>query len=106
MRNRYKFAFLFLIVTALGFALLANSAGVTVNAQGSIPDDELAYIDASGYINIVDPVTSSGGTPFTWRSPTGGYTDMSTIDVNGDGVDEVIAIAGGSVRLLTPYNPG
>ncbi len=106
MRNRYKFAFLFLIVTALGFALLANSAGVTVNAQGSIPDDELAYIDASGYINIVDPVTSSGGTPFTWRSPTGGYTDMSTIDVNGDGVDEIIAIAGGSVRLLTPYNPG
>ncbi len=106
MRTRYKFIFLFLIVSALGLALLTHWDPMTTNAQGAIPDDELAYIDASGFINIVDPVTPPGGTPFTWRSPTGGYTDMATIDVNGDGVDEIVAIAGNTVRLLVPFPTG
>ena len=106
MRTRYKFAFLLLLVAAFSMVLLAHDGGTTATAQGSISDDELAYIDAAGYINIVDPVTPAGGSPFTWRSPTGGYTDMATIDVNGDGVDEIIAIAGGTVRLLVPFNPG
>jgi len=106
MRTRDKFVFLLLLVIAMGLALWAPQGGMTANAQGSIPDEELAYIDASGFINIVDPVTPAGGMPFSWRSPTGGYTDMTTIDVNGDGVDEILAIAGDTVRLLVPYNPG
>jgi len=105
MRTLNKFAFLSLLVTALVLSLFSGG-GQMASAQGSIPDDELAYIDAGGFINIVDPVTPSGGTPFTWRSPTGGYTDMAALDVNGDGVDEIVAIAGGTVRLLVPFNTG
>ncbi len=106
MRTRYKLLLSLLLIVAFGFALFADVGSQVSNAQGSIPDDELAYIDASGYINIVDPVTPAGGAPFTWRSPTGGYTDMVATDVNGDGISELVAIGGNRVQLLVPYNTG
>ncbi len=106
--RKYKIPMIFLGILALSIALWAGmSHGVVSNADPAlVPDDELAYIDAAGYINIVDPVTPSSSAPFTWRSPTGGYTDMATIDSNGDGVDEIVAIAGTKVQLLTPFNTG
>ncbi len=106
MRTRYKLLLSLLLIVAFGFVLFADVGSQVSNAQGSIPDDELAYIDASGYINIVDPVTPAGGTPFTWRSPSGGYTDMVATDVNGDGISELVAIGGNRVQLLVPYNTG
>ena len=106
MRTRYKLLLSLLLIVAFGFVLFADGGSQVSNAQGSIPDDELAYIDASGYINIVDPVTAAGGSPFSWRSPTGGYTDMVATDVNGDGISEIVAIGGNQVQLLVPYNTG
>jgi len=107
MQNRYRISAILAIIFVLSIALFGTMNDRTVShAQGVIPDDELAYIDATGYINIVDPVTPSGATPFSWRSPTGGYTDMATIDSNGDGVDEIVAIAGNKVQLLVPLNTG
>ncbi len=103
MRQAFKLA-LAMIIIALLFAFLGSAPAS--RAQGSIPDDELAYIDATGYINIVDPVTPPGYEPFSWRSPSGGYTDMVAADVNGDGVDEIVAIGGNRAVLLVPYAPG
>ena len=77
-----------------------------VHATEIIADDELAYLDSQGFIVIVDPVTNAGGTPFNWRSPTGGYTDIATLDSNRDGVDELVGIASPQLRLLTPVDTG
>ena len=107
MHKKYRVVMIPLIVIAFALMLLGPwGDGAVSNATAVISDDELAYIDAAGYINIVDPVTPSGSQPFTWRSPTGGYTDMATIDVNGDGVDELIAIGGNKAELLVPFNTG
>ncbi len=103
MRQAFKFTLAMILIAAL-FSFLGSAPAS--RAQGSIPDDELAYIDATGYINIVDPVTPSGYEPFSWRSPSGGYTDMVAADVNGDGVDEIVAIGGTRAVLLVPYAPG
>jgi len=105
--RKYKIPMILLGVFVLSIALWgALGAGFTANAADAGADDELAYIDAAGYINIVDPVTPSGAAPFTWRSPTGGYSGMATIDSNNDGIDEIVAIAGNKVQLLTPLNTG
>jgi len=105
--RKYKIPMILLGVFALSIALWgALGSGLVASATGSGADDELAYIDAAGYINIVDPVTPSGSAPFSWRSPTGGYTGMATIDSNNDGIDEIVAIAGNKVQLLTPLNTG
>ncbi len=106
MRTRYKLGLVLVLLLALSMAFGLSHITSPAQAQVTVPDDELAYIDASGYINIVDPVTQPGYQPFTWRSPTGGYTDMVTIDTNGDGIDEILAIGGNRVELLVPYNTG
>jgi hypothetical protein len=77
---------------------------ISVHATNIIADDELAYLDPQGFIVIVDPVTEAGNAPFSWRSPTGGYTDIATIDSNADGVDELMGIASHQLRLLTPVD--
>lgn len=106
--RKYKITMILLGILVLGIALWGVMGDSVVSKAESavVDDDELAYIDATGYINIVDPVTPAGSAPFTWRSPTGGYTGMATIDSNADGVDEIIAIAGAKVQLLTPFNTG
>ena len=106
--RKNKITMILLGIFVLGIALwgVMGDSVVSKAESSAVNDDELAYIDASGFINIVDPVTPSGSAPFTWRSPTGGYTGMATIDSNADGVDEIIAIAGTKVQLLTPFNAG
>lgn len=75
------------------------------SAADSIPDDEIAFVNTSGQVQITDPSPVTG-TPFTWTSATGGWTDVAVLDANGDGVDELVAIGGNRAQILTPYTPG
>ncbi len=106
MRPRNPILFTLLILVLAGmFAMLGMDTSSVSTAQEVIPDDEIAYIDSNRYIKIDDPYTAAGTDPFTWTSPTLGWTDMAAMDANADGVDEIIAIGGNKVELLTPYTP-
>ncbi|HEY53565.1 MAG TPA: VCBS repeat-containing protein [Caldilineae bacterium] len=106
MRLRYQILFTLTIFALAGIWLMTGSGAMSVSsADGIIPDDEIAYIDSNRYIQIVDPHTAPGTNPFTWTSPTLGWTDMTVSDVNADGVAELIAIGGNKVQMLTPYTP-
>ncbi len=110
MRKKHKIITISLVIVVLSLILLgAHDTGNISQAQSpQTPtvgaDDELAYIDPAGFINIVDP-QSAGAAPF-YRSPTGGYIDMVSLDVNGDGVEELIAITTTTAKLLVPANAG
>ena len=109
MHKQHK-AILISLIGVLAFALwgVRDSGSVSQAQSPKSPvvggDEELAYIDAAGFINIVDPLTASA-TPF-YRSPTGGYFDMVSLDVNGDGVNELLAITSSTAKLLVPSNSG
>ena len=106
MRLRYQILFTLTIFALAGIWLLAGSGTMSVStADGIIPDDEIAYIDSSRYIQIVDPYTAAGNDPFTWKSPTLGWTKLAVLDANADGVDELVAIGGNKVQILAPYTP-
>ena len=99
----HKYRALLPIIFLLTFICWGSSGA---HATYVVADDELAYLDTQGFIVIVDPVTEAGATPFSWRSPTGGYTDIATLDSNGDGVDELVGVASPQLRLLTPKDTG
>jgi hypothetical protein len=106
MRLRYQILFTLTIFAFAFIWLMAGSGTMSVStADGIIPDDEIAYVDSSRYIQIVDPYTAAGNDPFTWTSPTLGWTDMAVSDVNADGVAELVAIGGNAVKLFAPYTP-
>ena len=106
MRLRYQILFTLTIFALAGIWLLAGSGTMSVStADGIIPDDEIAYIDSSRYIQIVDPHAEAGNDPFTWTSPTLGWTSMVVLDANADDVDELVAIGGNKVQILAPYTP-
>lgn len=75
------------------------------SAADTIIDDEVAFVNSSGQVQVADPSPVTG-TPFTWTSSTGGWTDIATLDANGDGVDELVAIGGNRAEILAPYTPG
>ncbi|NOZ71070.1 MAG: VCBS repeat-containing protein [Chloroflexi bacterium] len=105
MRNRtLKLSLAALMLLVAVWALIAVLPGQASVAE-SIPDDEVAFINSSGNVQIVDPSPVTG-TPFNWTSSSGGWTDMAVLDSNGDGVDEIIAIGGNRAQILAPYVPG
>ena len=106
MRLRYQILLTLTIFALAGIWLMAGSGAMSVStADGVIPDDEIAYVDSQRYIQIRDPHTAAGTDPFNWTSPTLGWTDMTVLDANADGVDEIVAIGGNKVQLLAPYTP-
>ena len=109
MHNKYKISLIILFLFALGlFIPGTGNQGNIANAQpivaDSVADDELAYLDPEGYVNIVDPGSSSS-IPF-YRSTSGDYFDMVALDTNGDGVDELLVIQAYTARLLVPFDTG
>ena len=108
MRSRYLLV-LILALTVGWFAIDLTTPAPSVAAPVApiaSPDDELAYIDTASFIRVVDPVAQPGQAPFTWTSSSGGWTDFTVLDVNADGIDEILAIGGGTARLWNPTMPG
>lgn len=106
MRQRYQFLLTLMILTLVGIiAMTGLDTSSVSHAVQVIPDDEIAYIDSNLYIQIDDPHTAPGTEPFTWTSPTLGWTNAAVLDANADGVDELVAIGGNKVQILTPYTP-
>lgn len=66
-------------------------------------DDEVIYIDPSGFIRVYDPV---GEPKITWVSPEGGWSAAALGDFTGEGDDEIVAVGGkdGASRLVI-YDP-
>lgn len=95
------------ILCAFGLGL-ADVESVAAQAGVSSPatvnnEDEIVYIDAGGFISVFDPLAPAGLPPVVFRSPDGGWYDATVGDVNGDGDDEIIAIAENG--LLKIYDP-
>ena len=66
-------------------------------------DNEIVYIDDEGFIHVFDPETPPNIPPLNFRSPDNGWFDAIVADVNGDGDDEIIAIA--ESGLFKIYDP-
>lgn len=66
-------------------------------------DNEIVYIDDKGFIHVFDPETPPNMPPLNFRSPDNGWYDAIAADVNGDGDDEIIAIAENG--LFKIYDP-
>jgi hypothetical protein len=95
------------ILCAFGLGL-ARVDSVAAQADALSPatvnnEDEIVYIDAGGFISVFDPNSPEGLSPVVFRSPDGGWYDATVGDVNGDGDDEIIAIAENG--LLKIYDP-
>ena len=59
-------------------------------------DDEIVYIDADGFIQVLDPFQLPNHPEVKWVSPDDGWRNASLGDFNGDGDMEIVAIGGGS----------
>lgn len=99
-----------LVITAAMAMVAALLVVHQANAQASAAspatvntEDEIIYIDANGFIRVLDPQTPARLPPVVFRSPEGGWYDATAGDVNGDGDDEIIAIAENG--LLKIYDP-
>ncbi len=66
------------------------------------PDDEIIYIDAAGFIRVIDPNVASGTQEIRWQSPEGGWFDFAVADVNNDGDKEIVAIGNGKLTVFDP----
>ena len=91
------------MVAALLVVHQANAQADVASLATVNDEDELIYIDANGFIRVLDPQTPAGLPPVVFRSPEGGWRDATAGDVNGDGDDEIIAIAENG--LLKIYDP-
>lgn len=68
---------------------------VALAAPSQDPDEEIVYIDASGFIRVLDTRVAGGNPQVQWFSPDGGWRDFALADVDGDGDMEIVAIGGG-----------
>jgi len=95
---------LFILLLALLLPLPAHAQdlqGAVVAAANS--DDEVVYIDPTGYIHVYDP---QGSPQITWISPEGGWNAVALGDFTGEGDDEIVAVGGeGSGSRLVIYDP-
>ncbi|NOX61089.1 MAG: BACON domain-containing protein [Chloroflexi bacterium] len=105
MRSRYLLLVI-LAVVAGWMAIDLTTPAPSTAAPAAAPDAELAYIDTASFIQVVDPVAQPGQAPFTWTSSSAGWTNFTVLDVNADGIDEILAIGGGTARLWNPTAPG
>ncbi|MFO7633801.1 MAG: hypothetical protein R6W76_14750 [Caldilinea sp.] len=95
------------LLGAIGLSLLAAHPSAAQDGVHAIDtpnlDNEIVYIDDDGFIRVFDPQTPPYLPPVNFRSPDGDWFDATVADLNGDGDDEIIAIA--QDRRLTVYDP-
>lgn len=97
--TRNGFLILFLLAALMGPASAPHPAQASPDAPG---DDEIIYIDASGFIRVIDPNVASGAQEIKWVSPEGGWFDFATGDFNNDGDAEIAAIGNGKLTIFDP----
>lgn len=96
------------ILIALGVALAGlwvpagPVAQAAEDAPAATPDDEIIYIDAGGFIRVIDPNVAPGTEEIRWASPEGGWFDFAVADVNNDGDKEIIAIGNNKLTVFDP----
>ncbi len=106
MRLRYPILVVLMFVVIVGvLAVVGQMPSAVTTGELTTPDDEIAYVNSASHAQVVDPYTAPGNQPFQWTSSTAGWTDIAPLDANGDGVDELVAIGGNRVEILTPYTP-
>jgi len=68
-------------------------------------DKELVYIDSAGLLRVVDPQVTPYLPPVNFYSPLedGSWYDAAVDDFNGDGDEEIVAVAEGGTLML--YDP-
>lgn len=75
-------------------------------APSQDPDEEIVYIDSSGFIRVLDTRVTGNNPQVQWVSPDGGWRDFALADVDGDGDMEIVAIGGGlSDGKLAVFDP-
>ncbi len=68
-------------------------------------DAEIVYLDAQGYIRVLDTLLANGPA-VEWISPIGGWQDFALGDFNGDGDTEIVAVKNAAgTGQLTLYDP-
>jgi len=74
-------------------------------AQATNRDAEIVYLDAQGFIRVLDILHPNSPT-VEWVSPVGGWLTFDLGDFNGDGDSEIVAVKGaaGSGQLII-YDP-
>lgn len=90
------------IFILLSLLLPQGSTPVAQAETAATPDDEIIYIDAGGYIRIIDPNVAPGTQEIRWSSPEGGWYDFATGDFNADGDAEIVAIGNGKLTIFDP----
>jgi hypothetical protein len=67
---------------------------------------QMIYLTYSGQIRVVDPGVMPGEKAFSWDSGGyQGYTNLAVGDVNGDGVNEIVATRDNVVDVFNPRLP-
>ncbi len=107
MRNRFHIRPSTLNITLI-IALLAGlilplaNARVSEAAPVATGDDEIIYIDTTGFIRVIDPNVPAGQQEIKWASPEGGWLDFATGDFNNDGDQEIVAITTNKLTIFDP----
>lgn len=105
MRSRHVLIIVLAVLAIAGLWIIAGSDILPVASAQTEPDDEIAYIDFNTFVQIYDPHTAPGNETFTWTSPSNGWSNLATLDANGDGVYELVAIGGSRILLMPPHVP-
>lgn len=101
-------ALLWAALIALGSTLSPHAAQAETTAPTPEPSDEIVYIDAAGFIRVID-LRFDGVPEIQWVSPEAGWDGVALGDVNNDGDKEIVAIRGDGTEakpgILAVYDP-
>lgn len=78
-----------------------------VDQTSANPNQEIVYIDANGFVRVLDVEPTGTAKTIQFVSPTGGWRNLALGDFNGDGDFEIVVVAGSgpSTSVLTIYDP-
>lgn len=101
-RRAWWWCVLLVLVCLLG----QGERTIPARAQSTNIDEEIVYLDTSGFIRVFEPQVTTGQQAVQWVSPVGGWRDFALGDFNGDGDAEIVAVGGDSTSgRLTIYDP-
>ncbi|MCL4835671.1 MAG: hypothetical protein KJZ86_24750 [Caldilineaceae bacterium] len=94
------------ILTLISLLLLPGQTAPVVLAEPAAgPNDEIIYIDGSGFIRVIDTQVETGAQKIEWVSPDSGWQDFATGDFNNDGDMEIVAFTTLNRGKLTVFDP-
>ncbi len=74
---------------------LAQGDDVVKPAQTSVnPNEEIVYIDGTGYVRVLDVEAPNTPKTIQFVSPAGGWRSSALGDFNNDGDKEIVVVAG------------